>query len=79
MRVYRNAIMIMRIRGCKECPNKTAHRYKTIKSFFTDFVCKAIELEHTGKDGIATYYHPSIREALAIDGFLDGCPLEETV
>lgn len=80
MKLFKNAILSLKISSCEECPNKKAQRYKNIKGFSTLYVCSAINRmsihKIEGQNPLGSY-HPFISEARFNGAFLPDCPLED--
>lgn len=80
MKLFKNAIITLKVASCEECPNKKAQRFKTAKGFGTSYVCSAIKrlsihsISHGNPLG---EFHPPIAERLFHGAFLEDCPLED--
>ena len=82
MKLYKNAIAEMKVKGCLDCPNRVARRIAVRGGFYTDYACAAI-MEKVrnpimGTEEVQQRY-PSVREPMQHGGCLWICPLPEVV
>lgn len=80
MKLFKNAIITLKVASCEVCPHKTAQRHKTAKGFSTCRVCAAITRRSIHKitpGNPLGEYNPPISEARFHGAFLEDCPLEE--
>lgn len=82
MKIYKNAILIMKVPSCLECPNRRKERVRHGRGYIY-YVCSAITRNASRIDtepGCAEYqYHPSVMEASSTGGFLRDCPLDDWI
>lgn len=80
MKLFKNAIISLKVASCEVCHNKAPQRYKTAKGFSTCRICSAItriSIHKITPDNPLGEYHPPISEARFYGGFLEDCPLED--
>ena len=80
MKIYKNPILNLIVQSCRDCPNRISQRYKNGNKYSTGWACKAITLRHKNPvSGIEISAHPSVHDAMMMDGFREDCPLEDKV
>ncbi|MDD3535195.1 MAG: hypothetical protein PHC50_03500 [Candidatus Cloacimonetes bacterium] len=81
MKLYKNAIAEMKVKGCNDCPHRIPKVYKGRNGgYYTLQVCSAITMKaynHILCKPVTHHLYPCVADAINNGSYLPECPLPE--